>query len=188
MFQLDNIQFILRSLMPKEYKSKEDPERNIMIPENMDDHDRMLGFAKLFMKARAIYMASRALTEDEIEDLRATCAELGAFFLKNFPEESVTPKMHYIVEHYPAFARMWGSIGMYSEQNMESTHPHINQLQRTYATIPNKGEQLKQVFRQHHLQQSPGLEIRPRVRKCKTCGLPISKKQTPCCTCIKRSG
>ena len=48
------IQFILRSHTPKESKSKEDPVRTIMIPEKMNDHNRMLGFAKLFMKARTI--------------------------------------------------------------------------------------------------------------------------------------
>jgi len=50
-----------------------------------------------------------------------------------FPWSTVTPKLHVLCCHAPAFLELFGSIGRYSEQGLESWHAHFNQNSRLYT-------------------------------------------------------
>ena len=61
--------------------------------------------------------------------LRPICDGMTAFF----PWSTVTPKLHVLCYHAPAFLELFWSIGRYSEQGLESWHAHFNQNSRLYT-------------------------------------------------------
>ena len=60
----------------------------------------------------------------------------------NFPEESVKPKLHLLVHHFPQKAFLQGSIGLETEQLIESMHPFVNRKARQYACVRDPLQQM----------------------------------------------
>ena len=49
-------------------------------------------------------------------------------------------------DHVCSFLRKWGaSFGLYGEQGMESLHASMNQLIRSFTSMPSKKERLTSV-------------------------------------------
>ena len=54
------------------------------------------------------------------------------------------------------------------EQGAESLHAHVNKLERTYSTIPNKVDRLRYISDMYHLETSPALQtLKPKVKSRK---------------------
>jgi hypothetical protein len=70
--------------------------------------------------------------------------EFLSYYRSNFPEATITPKLHMLEDHVVPFIRAWRvGLGMMGEQGAESIHARFNALQRTYSNITNSVQQLK---------------------------------------------
>ena len=92
----------------------------------------------LFDKLAAVYVlatANRTLCQHEIALLSIRCYSLGCFFPVNFPNASVKPKLHVLTHHFSIKAQHEGTVGMETEQLVESMHPFFNRKERQYASV-----------------------------------------------------
>ena len=53
------------------------------------------------------YFESKFLSDGEIKDLCHSCYELGNWFPTHFPDESIPPKLHFLICHVPECAVRW---------------------------------------------------------------------------------
>ena len=73
-----------------------------------------------------------------------------------FPDESITPKLHLLEDHVLEFISRWKiGLGMYGEQGAESIHPEFNELRKIHCGIPSDIERIKTIFEQHHMKVRP---------------------------------
>lgn len=55
--------------------------------------------------------------------------------------------------------------GLMGEQGAESIHAHLNRLERTYASVPNRVERLKQIFQMYTIETAPSLQtLKPAIK------------------------
>ncbi|XP_074649037.1 uncharacterized protein LOC141904351 [Tubulanus polymorphus] len=72
------------------------------------DPDECNKFTKLFQKfskIASLYSASRFLSATEVEDYCKKVSKFGKFFAENFPNVNITPKLHTLLHHTPAFMK-----------------------------------------------------------------------------------
>ena len=86
--------------------------------------------------------ANRPLCRHEVVILSVRCYSLGCFFPVNFPHESVKPKLHLLAHHFPQKASLQGSVGLETEQLIESMHPFVNRKKRQYSCVRNPLRQM----------------------------------------------
>jgi hypothetical protein len=73
----------------------------------------------------------------QVAVLRARATALGNWYPVNFPNNTVTPKMHSIIYHVAEIAELIGSVGQTTEQVIESFHASMNTYGRNYVCIQN---------------------------------------------------
>lgn len=79
-----------------------------------------------------------------------------AYYRKEFPHATVLPKMHMLEEHVLPWLRKWHvGFGLLGEQGIESIHAHFNSLGRTYRSIPDEVQRLRQLLKEHLLHIAP---------------------------------
>ena len=90
-----------------------------------------------------------------------------AYYRETFPHSTVLPKMHILEDHVVPFMRRWGvGCGFLGEQGAESIHAYFNALERTYASIPDRLQRLKQKMVEHYLHTAPtNVDARPTIPK-----------------------
>ena len=66
----------------------------------------------------------------------------------------------------------WGAaFGLYGEQGMEKLHKTINNLKRSFNSMPNKQERIQSIMKEHYMRVNPKqkqkhlFEIKTRKRK-----------------------
>jgi hypothetical protein len=112
---------------------------------------------------------------------------LGNWFPCAFPNESLPPKFHLLTKHIPIFAQRWQTVGLASEQAVESMNRIVNRLERTYTTISNREQQLTALMDQLLLENNPDVRaITTRLRMCPRCDLPNARRFARHCKCKKR--
>ncbi|XP_074661605.1 uncharacterized protein LOC141914238 [Tubulanus polymorphus] len=130
-------------------------------------------FQELFERLRSLYRlysASRFLSKDEISNMTTQCHDFGRFFTSKFPNVNITPKIHILVYHVPEFVNMWGTLGLFSEQALESKHASVNRDNRTFCSIRDNVLRSKLLFQNQALYATKTLEQPASVpRKC-SCG------------------
>ena len=99
----------------------------------------------------------RAICKHEVAKLAIRCYSLGNWLPVNFEDVHLIRKFHVLVYHVPEKAFMRATVGMEAEQCLESIHPVINKLKRTYATVQNKEHQLGFILKQQWLKTDPDL-------------------------------
>ena len=127
-------------------------------------HELINKFSTLLYKFRAcytLYSANRELCRHEVELLALRCASFGCWVPMNFPDESLSRKFHLLVVDVPRQARRLQTVGMITEQTIESIHPYINKLERLFCTTQNKQEKGLLIMKQHNLFSQPCL---PRLK------------------------
>ncbi|XP_072032273.1 uncharacterized protein [Amphiura filiformis] len=129
-------------------------------------------FQGLFGRLRRIFSFFKAdfLTPTEVKELCLRCWDLGYFFPANFPKESIPPKLHILICHIPEMAIRWKTVGLLSEQGLESLHASINSIKRVYASVRDKEEHMKLVLgchQQRGVTSKEGFEVSP--EKARTC-------------------
>ena len=84
----------------------------------------------------------------------------------SFPSASVLPKMHLLEAHMVGWLRKYHlGTGFMGEQGAESIHAHLNRLERTYSSMRNQLDQLKQIFTVYSVEVDPGLQtLKPEVK------------------------
>ena len=92
--------------------------------------------------------------------------EFLKYYRENFPRASILPKMHLLEDHMVDWLRQFHMApGIMGEQGAESVHAHLNDLVRSYATMPNKLERLKQLFSMYQVETDPSLQaLKPTVK------------------------
>jgi hypothetical protein len=144
-------------------------------------------FHKLY-QCYQLYSVARPLCCHELCALELRCASLGNWFPCAFPKESLPPKFHLLTKHIPIFARRWQTVGLASEQSVESMNRIVNRLERTYTTISNREQQLTALMDQLLLENNPDVRtITTRLRMCPRCDLPIARRFATHCKCQKRT-
>ena len=136
-----------------------------VLPENKDL------FVELFTRFRDIYKlmaAKRILEQHEIQKLCTMCYQFGSWFPSKFPQATIPIKLHLLTHHVPEFVTQWRSLGLFSEQLLESVHAKANVLHRTFSSMRERPKQLHLVY--SHLSMHAPASIKPVVpRKCKVC-------------------
>lgn len=90
---------------------------------------------------------------------------------ENYPKATTLPKMHLLEDHMLDWLTKYHlGAGLMGEQGAESIHAHLNRLETTYSSIPNKVDRLKYIFRMYNIETDPSLqtlkpEIKTRKRK-----------------------
>uniref|UniRef100_A0A914W7S0 Uncharacterized protein n=1 Tax=Plectus sambesii TaxID=2011161 RepID=A0A914W7S0_9BILA len=97
-----------------------------------DDSEDKAKFERLFTSLGRVqsYFKAHIFKEDEIAELEQSCKQIACEMKELLPEESITPKMHFLAAHLPTFARRHGTLGLLSEQSLESLHAKANGIER----------------------------------------------------------
>ena len=92
-----------------------------------------------------------------------------AFYREQFPNSSITPKLHMLEEHLVPWLQRWKvGFGLLGEQGAECIHAFINSLKRTYSCIPDKLKRLTKVMEAHHLHVAPeNIAVKPEPKRSK---------------------
>lgn len=136
--------------------------------------------AGLFRRLRSIFALFKAefLSDSEVHALCVRCWELGTWFPKKFPKETISPKMHMLICHIPEFVQKWRTVGLLSEHGLESIHKDINSIERIYCTVRESKERMRLVVGNHQQRSSTNTEsIQVSAKNKKTCYL---KDKTGC--------
>jgi hypothetical protein len=99
-----------------------------------------------------VYTATRKLTEEEIKQIHSTTQRLK-IILFNAPMNPFpyTPKLHNLIFHFPNFAEKYKTIGLFSEQGIESIHIRFKSYDTKYVNIVDQEKQLLYCVKQHNL-------------------------------------
>ena len=95
--------------------------------------------------------------------------DLLTYYRKEFPNASITIKLHLLEEHVLQFISKWRiGLGIYGEQGGESIHPEFNGLRSTYASVKPATKRLRVMLEQHHMKVQPVVKgLLPTVKKRK---------------------
>ena len=109
-------------------------------------------FRTLFHKLRRLrllYRPARPLCKHEVAALQASALSFGHWFPMNFPDSSITPKLHWLITHITDTARRFWSSGQTTEQVIESFHANLNSYGRSYACIQNTQRRFAAMTKNH---------------------------------------
>ena len=135
-------------------------------------------YTGLFKRMHKIFKLFKSgfLTEDEVDALKKRCWDLGTWFPKKFPLETIPPKLHMLVCHVPEFVEKWRTVGLLSEHGLESVHKDINSIERIYCTVRDAKERMRLVIGNHQQRAHTGkAAIQVSVSNKKTCYKPNCK-------------
>ena len=104
-----------------------------------------------FSDCYTLYTENRILCRHEVEILVVRCCSLGCWFPVNFPKQSLRRKFHLLTVEMPKQVRRQLTIGLLTEQTIESIHPYINKLDRMFASVIDKGRKATLVMRQQNM-------------------------------------
>lgn len=104
-------------------------------------------------RACSLARAARRLTDTEINELVATCEELGKAWRTSYPDAAVlTPKMHSLVTDVPRIVKKWKSIGLFGEDGMEALHPKWRDAMLMVRSMRNPEAKFKAGLDKLHMQ------------------------------------
>lgn len=113
---------------------------------------------------------ARFLTDDEVNALCMRCWDLGHWYPKNFPKQTIPPKLHILVCHVPECAIRWRSIGLFSEHGLEALHAEVNSIERVYQTVRERTTRMKLVFDTRHARANTDKSVlkvsNKNIRRC----------------------
>ena len=105
-----------------------------------------------FTDCYKLYSIKRPLCKHEVALLAVRCASLGPWMPVSFPIESIIRKFHVLTYCIPQKARKRNSAGI------EAIHPVINELDRKYHCVQNKGKKLEFIAEAQWLKYNRGLK------------------------------
>lgn len=85
-----------------------------------------------------------------------TIAAYLEFFRKNFPQESIPPKMHILEDHVIPFMKKWKvGLGFLGEQGVESVRTRLNNIKDNIRGFNDELAILKSMITTHWIQTRP---------------------------------
>nr|XP_047129350.1 uncharacterized protein LOC124809337 [Hydra vulgaris] len=123
-----------------------------------------------FSKCHKEMNSCEIFNNTKVQSFEATVHELLTFFRTNWPNESITPKMHMLEDHMEVFLNKWGvGLGLYGEQGGESIHAEFINIERLYSNMSGT-RKLESVMRDHYtrnnsISKSLKVPIIPRKKK-----------------------
>uniref|UniRef100_A0A914V3J0 Uncharacterized protein n=1 Tax=Plectus sambesii TaxID=2011161 RepID=A0A914V3J0_9BILA len=97
------------------------------------------------------YFVAQFLEDEEIEDFSRHCETFAENIKQLLPNESITPKMHFLVSHLPEFARHHKTLGLISEQPLESLNAIMNKLECHFSAIRDGEQHMKLILQQFYI-------------------------------------
>lgn len=152
-------------------KILKNPLAMVDVIKDSDNYQNFLHLFDLFSKIIHIIFKSEILTNADLENLTSNCDDMSIFFPKAFPNVNIKPKFHILICHIPTFAKKWHSVGLFTEQGIESTHRAMNQELRSLLSVKCVNTKFKLAIERHTLQfTSDRSKIQPTFqRKCRDC-------------------
>ncbi|XP_065662512.1 uncharacterized protein LOC136085135 isoform X1 [Hydra vulgaris] len=125
-----------------------------------------------FAQCYKIFSSKNTITQDDLILLKKNINDLMQFYRLNWPEASVTPKLHMLEHHAIPFMQKWGGgFGFYGEQGGESIHMEFNKLKTIYQSIPCPTLRLKSILKSHYQKTNPeNMQLKPCLKKRKKIG------------------
>uniref|UniRef100_A0A8R1HM81 Zinc finger PHD-type domain-containing protein n=1 Tax=Caenorhabditis japonica TaxID=281687 RepID=A0A8R1HM81_CAEJA len=117
-----------------------------MILEQTPDIPYVKGFLESFGHYQQLCVA-RTLTDEERTRMDDAIKSIWKNLLMYAGKETVTPKLHILLEHVMEFVWQHGTIGKMSEQGIESLHKHINFLKVRFRSIPKAPKRWRLIFK-----------------------------------------
>ncbi|KAJ8018292.1 hypothetical protein HOLleu_43792 [Holothuria leucospilota] len=112
---------------------------------------------RLFAACHKSYNASSVFSEEDIKALELTIQSYTEYFRKEFPAETIPPKMHLLECHATDFIQRWGvGLGFHGEQGGESVHARLNTIRQDVRGLKDDLAILESVMRTHWVQTRPG--------------------------------
>ena len=153
-----------------------------VVSDEPEFHEHISESFRIYSELDKLISAKRFLTEVEILSVKELCTGFGKFTV-NFPNETVTRKMHELIFDVPRFLAKHKTLGYLSEEEGESLHCSINKQLRQYQSIRNEGEKLVHVVKNQELLNTADrnlAKVTPRP-KCDSCNIYLRKGVCPQC-------
>ena len=108
--------------------------------------------------------------DEDMSELDLVChsiRELQEYTTQNWTKLVPIPKQHLLVFHAPAFIEQWLSLGMFSEQAVESLHAMGNRLTKKFRNLGPEGSREKTTQRINGMYQCDrsSFKVKGRVGK-----------------------
>ena len=108
-----------------------------------------------------MYICNVMFTDNNIQDFMS-------YYRSTFPHASVTPKMHMLETHIVPWLQKWHiGFGTMGEQGIEGIHKEFNSLERTYHSIPDLVERMRNIMKEHLRHTAPLLQPAPSPKRQK---------------------
>ncbi|KAJ8018162.1 hypothetical protein HOLleu_44000 [Holothuria leucospilota] len=128
-----------------------------LLPQAMAIKKKYGTLLRLFAACHKAYNKAAVMPEEEINALELTIEAYTSYFRKEFPNETVPPKMHLLESHAIPFIRKWKvGLGFHGEQGGESVHARLNTIHRDVRGLKDDLAVLQSVMKTHWLQTRPG--------------------------------
>ena len=100
-------------------------------------------------------------------NLEESISDLMTYYRKQYPNESITPKLHLLESHAVGFIQNWGAgFGLYGEQGAESVHAMFNNMHHTYSRIKPNSRRLEAMMKEHFTRIHPlAKHLRPQIKR-----------------------
>ena len=132
-----------------------------------EKYTQILELWKRFATIFPLLTAARFLSDDEINLFKESCYGLGEYYSKQFPKRNISRKFHILVCHCTEFVDKWRTIGLFSEQKLESLHCTANRFDRLYSGIRDTKRKLCLINDSCNLLQTAHHNLtEPKRRKC----------------------
>jgi hypothetical protein len=118
---------------------------------NDAEANKLQGLMEILSKLYKLCTPARKLEQEEISKIRTKSSELLQYYTANYPNRSITPKLHNLIHHFPVLAEMHKTLGLLSEHGIESLHRRFKLYDSTYCSIRDPVKQLLYCIRMHTL-------------------------------------
>lgn len=115
----------------------------------------------LLLKVKQIFdlaYAARPLCKHEQVIFIMRACSFGCWFPRSFPNESITPKMHITIFEMSKLLQRYGTIGMFSEQAIESMHAVFNKLNRQHVSMKCDEKRIEAVVKKSWIFHHPSIQ------------------------------
>ena len=121
--------------LPEPWRSQDARDADIICPPARKGTDEMARYATAYAEASAAQNAPQQLSSEAY----ASCTNMP-MIATVFPDVPPTPKMHVLCFHMEELARRHGSIGIDTEQGIESFHPEFNYVMNMFRSMDRQPE------------------------------------------------
>jgi hypothetical protein len=102
--------------------------------------------------------APRPLCKHEQVIFIMRACSFGCWFPRAFPTESITPKMHIVIIEMCKLVQRYSTIGMFSEQAIESLHVVFNKLNRQHVSMKCNEKRIESMMKKAWIFHHPAIQ------------------------------